>query len=63
MEPLTSLRLKGDATTSSFEMAATLAHTPGGVLIGVLLLATAAGFIAGLFFERASGRRSRDRES
>ncbi len=49
--------------TSTFEMATTLAHTPGGVLIGVLLLATAVGFIAGLFFERSNNRRSRDREN
>lgn len=48
----------------SFDMATTLAHLPaGGVMIGVLLLATAVGFIAGLFFERTNNRRSRDRES
>ncbi len=50
--------------TSSFDVATTLAHLPyGGVVIGVLLLATAVGFIAGLFFERANSRRSQDRES
>jgi multisubunit Na+/H+ antiporter MnhB subunit len=48
--------------TCSFDMATTLAHTPGGVMIGVLMLATAVGFIAGLFFERANSRRKRDRE-
>jgi predicted outer membrane lipoprotein len=48
----------------SFDMATTLAHLPeGGVMIGVLLLASALGFIAGLFFERATNRKSRDRES
>ncbi len=50
--------------TSLFDMATTLAHVPdGGVLIGVVLLATAMGFIAGLFFERANNRKPRDRES
>jgi len=49
--------------TASFEMATSLAHTPGGVMLGVLLLATAIGFIVGLFFERASSRKNQDRES
>ncbi len=49
--------------TFSFDVATTLAHTPGGVMIGVLLLATVVGFIAGLFFERTNNRRSQDREN
>lgn len=50
--------------TSSFDVAITLAHLPdAGVLIGVVLLAAAVGFIAGLFFERANNRKPRDRES
>ncbi len=47
--------------TSSLNIATTLAHTPGDVLVGVLLLATAVGFIAGLFFERISNRKNQDR--
>ena len=39
----------------------TLAHTPGDVLVGILLLAVAVGFIAGLFFERISSRKNQDR--
>ncbi len=49
--------------TRSYDVVTTLAHTPGGVVIGVVLLAVSLGFIAGLFFERAvSQRRSGDRE-
>jgi hypothetical protein len=48
--------------TSSFEMATTLAHTPVGEMIGMLMLAVTVGFIAGLFVVHAIGRRKRDRE-
>ena len=49
--------------TYPIDVVTTLAHTPGGVMIGVLLLATAVGFIAGMFFERAVSRRTRNREN
>ncbi len=49
--------------TSPLDSVLTLAHTPGGVMLGVLLLATVIGFVAGLFFERASSRNKQDRES
>lgn len=48
--------------TSSIDALTTLAHTPGAVMIAVLMFATMAGFIAGMFFERATGRRSRNGE-
>jgi hypothetical protein len=41
----------------------TLAHAPGGMLLGIILVAAALGFVAGLFFQRAaSQRRNQDRE-
>lgn len=46
---------------SPIETVLSLAHVQGGVMIGVLLFATAAGFLAGMFFERAY-RRTRDGE-
>jgi len=48
--------------TTSLESALSLAHTPGGVMIAVLMFATVAGFIVGMFFERAAGRCSRNDE-
>ena len=48
---------------SPFPAFTTLAHAPGGVMIGIVLVAAALGFAAGLFFERAaSQRRNRDNE-
>lgn len=49
--------------TSPIDSVLTLAHTPGDLMVGVLLLAIAAGFVAGLFFERVSNRNKQDRES
>ena len=49
--------------TFSIEMASTLAHTPGGAMLGILLLVATIGFIAGLFFQRAASRNKQDRES
>lgn len=52
--------------SSSIDAVSTLAHGPGtdsGLMLGVLLLAVVIGFVAGLFFERAAGRKNRDRES
>ena len=46
--------------TSPMDAVLTLAHTPGGVMIAILAMATAAGFIAGLFFERAARRSQND---
>jgi hypothetical protein len=54
--------MKGSAMTSFIDSAQTLAHVQGGVMIAVLMFATTAGFLAGMFFERALGRRSRDGE-
>lgn len=45
--------------TGTLDTVLSLAHTPGGVMIAVLMFATAAGFVAGLLFERSAGRRSR----
>ncbi len=47
--------------TSPLDSALTLAHTSGDLMVGVLLLAIAAGFIAGLFYERVSSRNKQDR--
>ena len=47
--------------TSSLDIVTTLAHTPGDLLVGVLLLAGSAGFVAGLFFERLTSRNNQDR--
>jgi len=49
--------------TSSIDMATTLAHTPGGMMLGVLLLTATIGFVAGLFVERAISRNKQDREN
>jgi len=48
--------------TSPLEAVLTLAHTPGGVMIAVLVVATVTGFIAGMFFERGVSRDSQDQE-
>ena len=48
--------------TGSLDLFTTLAHTPVGEMIGMLMLAVTAGFIAGLFVVHAIGRRKRDRE-
>jgi hypothetical protein len=58
-----SFVFKGYAMTFSLPMANTLAHTPGNILVGILLLAVVIGFIAGLFFERISNRKNQDREN
>ena len=63
MTPPPPLFNEGSAVTYPIDVVTTLAHTPGGVMIGVLLLATAVGFIAGMFFERAVSRRTRNREN
>jgi hypothetical protein len=47
--------------TSSMDALLTLAHTDGAMMIAILALATAGGFIVGLFFDRA-GRRSQNDE-
>ena len=42
---------------------ATLAHAPGGMMLGMLLVAIAVGFVAGMIFERGlAGRQRRDNE-
>ena len=46
---------------SSMDTVQTLAHTDGAMMIAILVLATAAGFIAGMFFDRAT-KRSQDNE-
>lgn len=53
--------MKGIAMTSPIDTVLSLAHVQGGVMIGVMMFATAAGFLAGMFFERAY-RRTRDGE-
>ena len=53
--------MKGIAMTSPIDTVLSLAHVQGGVMIGVMLFTTAAGFLAGMFFERAQ-RRTRDGE-
>jgi len=50
---------------SPIPVTTSLAHFSGGggILLGIILVAAALGFAAGLFFERAIGqRRSQDRE-
>lgn len=39
--------------TSSLDAVSTLAHVPGGLMIAVLVMASVAGFIAGVLFERS----------
>ncbi len=46
--------------TSPFDAVLTLAHTPGGVMIAVLVVATVAGFIAGMLFERSVKQQQDD---
>lgn len=46
--------------TSSMDAVLTLAHGGGGAIFAILVLATAAGFIAGLFFDRATRRSQND---
>ncbi len=46
--------------TSSMDAVLTLAHTDGAMMIAILAVATAAGFIAGLFFDRATRRSQND---
>lgn len=46
---------------SSMDTLMTLAHGSGGMIVAIMVLATAAGFIAGLFFDR-SVKRSQDNE-
>jgi len=55
--------LKGSAMTSPMLDVLTLAHVPGGVMIAVLVVATVAGFVAGMLFERSVSQRSRDDEN
>lgn len=46
--------------SSSMDAVLTLAHVPGGLMIAVMVMATLAGFVAGVMFER--GVKHRDEE-
>jgi len=46
---------------SPIQALSALAHAPGGMLLGIILVAAALGFVAGMFFERAA-RQHRNRD-
>lgn len=46
--------------TSLMDTAVTLGHIAGGLMIAIFAMATVVGFIAGMFFERATGRHTRN---